>query len=168
MSAMATDRGRRRAGGRHAAPAPVGRAGIVGRLLISITTSMIGVVLAATPVEAPQIVRSGPEAGSSALVVLGASLIVLAWMPVLVLLLRRRREIHRIAGPWPARVAVAGVVLIPVVMIVEAERSEARWAWVTGAALLMLAQVWGLATLWRRPGASAGAPGAPPAGAAGG
>jgi hypothetical protein len=150
MSAMATDRGRRRTPGRHAAPAPVQRAGIVSRLLISITTSMIGVILAATPAEAPQIVRSGPQAGSSVLVAVGAALIVLAWVPVLVLLSRRRREIHRLAGPWPARVAVAGSVLIPVVMIVEAERSGARWAWVTGAALLMLAQVWGLATLWRR------------------
>jgi hypothetical protein len=156
MSAMATDRGRRRAGGRHAAPAPVGRAGIVGRLLISIGVSMIGVILAAVPAEVPQIVRSGPQAGSVVLIALGAALIVLAWVPVLVLLLRRRREIHRIAGPWPARVAVTGAVLIPVMMIFEAERSGTRWAWVTGAALLMLAQAWGLGTLWRRPGGTSG------------
>jgi hypothetical protein len=164
MSAVATERRRRRAGGgRHAAPPPGRRfgsrsgprSGIVRRLLVSIATSMLGVVLAATPQEVPRIVRSGPEAGPSALVVLGVALILLAWIPVLDLLLRRRREIHRMAGPWPARVAVVGAVLIPVTMIVEASRSGARWSWAVGAALLMLAQVWGLATLWRRP------PGAP-------
>jgi hypothetical protein len=119
--------------------------------VVSIATSMLGVAMAATPQEAPLIVASGPQRGPQALVVLGAVLIVLGWAPVLDLLLRRRRQIRRAAGPWPARVAVAGVLLIPIAMIVEAGRGEARWPWVIGAALLMLAQAWGLATLWRRP-----------------
>jgi hypothetical protein len=153
MSAMATDRGRRRRGGRHAAPVPVQRAGFVLWLLISITVSMVGVLLAATPQEAPQIVGSASPAGSRALVALGAALIVLAWASVLIQLLRRRRKLRRVAGHWAARAAVAGTVSIPVVMIVEAERSAARWAWVIGAALLMLAQAWVLAALWRPPGA---------------
>jgi len=179
MSAVATERRRRRAGGgRHAAPPggwfgrwfrlrglPPGTAirlrgfglrfGIVGRLLVSIATSLLGVALAAAPQEAPLIVASGPQRGPRALVVLGAALIVLGWAPVLDLLLRRRREIRRAAGPWPVRVTVAGVLLIPIAMIVEASRGGARWPWVIGSALLMLAQAWGLATLWRGP---AGAP----------
>ena len=149
--------GRRRGRARHAAPVAVGRGVVLTRTLAWLVLTVAGVLVAVVPPGG-----AGVRVVPPGRVVAGVVLIVAGAVPVADLLIRRRHELRAVAGPRPARTAPAAAVLGPVVTVAGCLWYRQRPPGIAGPsapvlvsgvllAVLVVAQVWGLGGLWRRP-----------------
>jgi hypothetical protein len=99
-----------------------------------------------------RIVEADPGRAPAVARAFGVAALIVGWLPVLELLVRRRRDVTRLAGTWPVRTAVIGALLIPVGVVAGRAWHGVRGLWILGVAVTVLGQGWALAALWRRPG----------------
>jgi hypothetical protein len=112
--------------GSHWSPGPARVAALVG-------VALLGVAVIALPDTGPRVVTFSETHGPSALDAVGVVLLLAAWVPVPVLLVRRRRLIR--PGAW--RAAAVTAVLAGAALVV-AIRGDLPWWQVPGVALLLV------------------------------
>ncbi len=106
---------------------PSGRA----RVAALVGVALLGVAVIALPDTGPRVVTFSETHGPSALDAVGVVLLLAAWVPVPVVLVRRRRLVR--PAVWRA---AAGATLLAGAALVFAIRSDLPWWWVPGIALV--------------------------------
>ena len=123
---------------------PVRRSSVQRLLALWLIGSVIGAALIALPDDDERILSFSRSHGPALLDLVGMLILIACWLPVPVLLWRRRSLVP--TRTWWSAAAVAAVGTLALVLTVG---QDLGWGWLPSAAVLVLAQALPLASLIR-------------------